>query len=111
MRNVIVLALLFLAPCLGPVEGALGASPPKPNVLLIGIDDLNDWIGCLGGHPQAQTPHLDALAERGVLAGVAVEGDYPELEGGLLVAVTESNPAEDLERLIRELGDSVEGHS
>lgn len=39
----------------------------RPNVLLIGIDDLNDWIGCLGGHPGAKTPNLDALAARGVL--------------------------------------------
>ncbi len=37
-----------------------------PNVLFIGIDDLNDWIGPLGGHPQARTPNLDRLAERGV---------------------------------------------
>ena len=39
----------------------------KPNVLFIAIDDLNDWIGALGGHPQAHTPHLDRLAKRGVL--------------------------------------------
>lgn len=39
----------------------------KPNVLLIAVDDLNDWIGCLGGHPQAQTPNLDALAASGML--------------------------------------------
>lgn len=39
----------------------------KPNVLFISIDDLNDWIGCLGGHPQALTPNLDRLAESGVL--------------------------------------------
>lgn len=39
----------------------------KPNVLLIAIDDLNDWIGCLGGHPQALTPNIDRLANRGVL--------------------------------------------
>jgi arylsulfatase A-like enzyme len=39
----------------------------KPNVLLIAIDDLNDWTGCLGGHPQAKTPHIDALAARGTL--------------------------------------------
>ena len=38
-----------------------------PNVLLIAIDDLNDWIGCMDGHPQAQTPHMDRLAARGVL--------------------------------------------
>src|SRR6056297_2851372 len=39
----------------------------RPNILLIAVDDLNDWIGCLGGHPQAKTPHMDRLAARGVL--------------------------------------------
>ena len=39
----------------------------KPNVLFIAVDDLNDWIGCLGGHPDAKTPNFDALAARGVL--------------------------------------------
>ena len=37
----------------------------RPNVLFIAIDDQNDWIGHLGGHPLAKTPHLDALAARG----------------------------------------------
>jgi len=39
----------------------------RPNVLMIAADDLNDWVGCLGGHPQAQTPRIDALAKRGTL--------------------------------------------
>ena len=39
----------------------------KPNVLFIAIDDLNNWIGSLGGHPQTRTPHLDHLAKRSVL--------------------------------------------
>ena len=39
----------------------------KPNVLFIAIDDLNDWVGCLKGHPQVRTPHMDGLAKRGVL--------------------------------------------
>ena len=39
---------------------------PK-NVLLISVDDLNDWVGVLGGHPQARTPNIDALAGRGML--------------------------------------------
>ena len=39
----------------------------KPNILMIAIDDQNDWIGCLGGHPQVKTPNLDALAARGTL--------------------------------------------
>jgi choline-sulfatase len=39
----------------------------KPNILFIAIDDQNDWIGCLGGHPQIKTPHIDALAARGTV--------------------------------------------
>jgi arylsulfatase A-like enzyme len=40
---------------------------PRKNVLFIAVDDLNDWIGCLGGHPQTRTPNFDRLAARGVL--------------------------------------------
>ena len=39
----------------------------KPNVLFIAVDDLNDWVGCLGGHPQAKTPNIDTFADQGVL--------------------------------------------
>jgi len=39
----------------------------KHNVLFIIVDDLNDWVGCLGGHPQAQTPNMDRLAAKGTL--------------------------------------------
>lgn len=39
----------------------------KPNYLFIAIDDLNDWIGVLGGHPQVKTPNIDRLARRGTL--------------------------------------------
>ena len=39
----------------------------QTNILYITIDDLNDWIGCLDGHPQVKTPHIDRLAERGLL--------------------------------------------
>jgi arylsulfatase A-like enzyme len=39
----------------------------RPNVLFIAIDDQNDWIGCMGGHPQVKTPNIDALARRGTL--------------------------------------------
>jgi arylsulfatase A-like enzyme len=37
----------------------------RPNVLFIAIDDQNDWIGHMGGHPLVKTPHLDRLAARG----------------------------------------------
>lgn len=39
----------------------------RPNVLFIAIDDLNDWVGCMDGHPQAITPNMDRLAAEGVL--------------------------------------------
>jgi len=39
----------------------------RPDVLFMAIDDLNDWVGCLGGHPDVKTPNLDRLAARGVL--------------------------------------------
>jgi choline-sulfatase len=42
-------------------------SAQRPNILLVSIDDLNDWVGCLGGHPQAKTPNIDRLAKRGTL--------------------------------------------
>lgn len=39
----------------------------KRNVLFIAVDDLNNWIGCMGGHPDTKTPNFDRLAARGVL--------------------------------------------
>jgi arylsulfatase A-like enzyme len=41
--------------------------PTRQNVLFIAMDDLNDWIGCLGGHAQTITPNLDRLAASNVL--------------------------------------------
>ncbi len=52
---------------MGPALASAEAEPRKPNVLFIAIDDLNDWTGCLGGHPDVKTPNLDRLAGRGVL--------------------------------------------
>ena len=37
------------------------------NVLFISVDDLNDWTGFAGGHPQTQTPNMDKLAQQGVV--------------------------------------------
>ena len=53
--------------CVVPTLNASQAAQQRPNILFIAIDDLNDWIGCLGGHPQTITPNLDRLAASGVL--------------------------------------------
>ena len=39
----------------------------QPNVLMIAVDDMNDWVGSLGGHPNTKTPNIDRLARRGTL--------------------------------------------
>ena len=65
MRAVLILVGLLIVDvnCLaGPAESTV-----RPNILFIAIDDQNDWIGCLNGHPQIQTPHIDQLAERGTV--------------------------------------------
>ena len=45
---------------------AVGAAE-KPDVVFIIVDDLNDYLGCLDGHPQAKSPNIDALASSGML--------------------------------------------
>ncbi len=45
---------------------AAAAADTRPNFLFIAIDDMNDWTGFLGGHPQAVTPNMDTLARKGV---------------------------------------------
>ncbi len=59
-RTLLLLAAAWLS--------ALPASAAdQPNVLFIAVDDLNDWIGVLGGHPQSATPQIDGLSKRGML--------------------------------------------
>lgn len=77
--NRTALALLVVLLLAGPRQAnSTGTSAPDspdpagsarrpPNILMICVDDLNDYVGCLRGHPDARTPHIDALAERGVV--------------------------------------------
>lgn len=57
--------MFFIALCIP--NYVLSQSEKQPNVILIVIDDLNDYTGFLGGHPQVKTPHMDALAKEGVV--------------------------------------------
>lgn len=43
----------------------------QPNVIFIAIDDLNDWVGCLGGNPQVKTPNIDKLASTALVMNKA----------------------------------------
>jgi len=68
MRRALLLGLLaVIASCAAAPSTGTSSPERRPfNVLFIAVDDLNDWVGCLGGHPQVRTPHIDRLAERSV---------------------------------------------
>ena len=61
-RLALTLVVLFLCHA-----STSGHAQERPNVLLVSIDDLNDWVGFLGGHPQVRTPYMDRLARRGLV--------------------------------------------
>jgi arylsulfatase A-like enzyme len=49
------------------VTAGYAATAKQPNILFIAVDDLNDWIGCMGGNDQSMTPNMDRLARSGLL--------------------------------------------
>lgn len=65
LQSLLLRALTIL--CLGLASACLAANAAQPNILFFAIDDQNDWIGCMGGHPQVKTPNIDSLARRGTL--------------------------------------------
>ncbi len=70
VRRVILLWGIFWIASLG-----LNAAPQeRPNILFIAVDDLNDWIGALGGHPDTRTPNMDRLAARGTFVHARLHG-------------------------------------
>lgn len=43
------------------------AGADGPNLLVLSLDDQNDWLGFLDNHPGTRTPNLDALAAESVV--------------------------------------------
>jgi len=60
-RTFVLVALWFT-----PLVFACADDAVRPNVLMIATDDMNDWIGCFGGHADVKTPNIDRLAKRGL---------------------------------------------
>lgn len=56
MRKVILAILLLFQ--------TMVFAQDRPNVLLIMVDDMNDWVGAFGGNQQAITPNMDQLAAK-----------------------------------------------
>jgi glycine dehydrogenase subunit 1 len=71
---------------------SIATPPPFYNELLV-----------MGPKPAAEI--RQALTERKILGGVLVRGSYPELENGLLLAFTEQNTRDDIDRLVAALAE------
>jgi arylsulfatase A-like enzyme len=62
MKYILLLSLLCFVSC-----ESSETSTTTPNVLFIAVDDLNDWVNCMGGREGVHTPNIDRLAKRGML--------------------------------------------
>lgn len=97
---------ICLVGILGLLSVRIANADVRPNVVVIMIDDLNDYVGVLGGHPQARTPHIDRLARSGVLFTRAYSNDpicapsrssmftgiYPHVSKNFFFANWDENP-------------------
>ena len=64
MRRSLVLLLSIVSMLSGQATSIEG----HPNVLFIAVDDMKDWVNCLGGYEgRVHTPNIDRLARRGIL--------------------------------------------
>ena len=61
-----IMKTLVILSALVAIFGQSASAADKPNVLFLAVDDMNDWIGCLGKTPRAITPNIDKLAKSGV---------------------------------------------
>lgn len=57
---------MFKSISLIPALFLFAGAAERPNIVLIVCDDLNDYVETLGGHPQAKTPNIKRLIDRGV---------------------------------------------
>jgi arylsulfatase A-like enzyme len=61
-----ILLCAFSAHAMTDKQESKSSTSAKPNIVFIAIDDMNDWVGFMDGHPQAITPNMDKLANDGV---------------------------------------------
>tara|TARA_B100001057_G_scaffold358918_1_gene361090 strand:+ start:2099 stop:3952 length:1854 start_codon:yes stop_codon:yes gene_type:complete len=71
MKSLIALFLPLFFACSFWLEGK-AKNTDRPSVLLINVDDWNDWNTVLNGHPQAITPNIERFAKQGVTFSHAI---------------------------------------
>ena len=86
MKSLISLFLPLFFACSFWLE-AQAKNTERPSVLLINVDDWNDWNSVLKGHSQAITPNIERFAKRGsllVMRFVLLRPAYPRVPLSLL---------------------------
>ena len=64
MQKVILMVVVLVCALLSVSYAQI----PPPDILLIYVDDMADWVGCMDGYSgKVQTPNIDRLAQRGIL--------------------------------------------
>jgi len=63
MKTRLVALFVTIALALGAIAASTAKLPAKPNVLLIVIDDLNDYLSLLANYPGVKTPNLDRFSK------------------------------------------------
>ena len=71
MKRLIPALLIIFFACSFRVE-TQAKDADRPSVLLINVDDWNDWNTVLKGHPQAITPNIERFAKQGVTFSHAI---------------------------------------
>ena len=59
-----VIAACFLV--FFPSLSSWAAEDNRPNILMIAVDDLNQYVNHLGYYPDSVSPNIDALAKKGL---------------------------------------------
>jgi arylsulfatase A-like enzyme len=62
-----LLLFVFFPASIGLAQETLTPDTSRPNVLFLSVDDLNDFPSFANRYPDAQTPNMDRLAERGMV--------------------------------------------
>ena len=72
MKNKILSVIFITFIILVHAKIPIGNKQPdkkKPNIIFIAVDDMNDWVGYLGGHcgMKIHTPNIDRLAKASMI--------------------------------------------
>ena len=105
MKTLLLLTLVALT-----APATVLASTDRPNVLFIAVDDLNDWIGVFGGHPEARTPNLDRFAAEGATVFQNAHCPGPVCGPSRSAVLSASVPAGDSRREPATLARKQSGH-